>query len=826
MIHYNPLAAHNNLKNVTSRLSATGLPVDPVRLLACANRLEKEGASTAAGLAAGLRRLALGVAKDGKLHADWNAGSTGRLYCKPSLQGMPRAARMAVGDGQRVVITGDWKACHLYLMGHLASDEVLLADLDDGSALSLIGDAVGESRAKVAALAYINGRAEDRGALDPLFMGEDARYAKSGSWILECRTRAHKGLGVSWAGHNLPVDPDKHYAAPGLLLQHVEAQAMVDAANGLLKALEPLRGAELALVLHDELLCLCHPGDAPAVKQALSQAMGEGMSTALGIEPAPPVRVKMGWTWGEVGEDELGPPPAMHAFTRAQWAAHGLENMQDASKAVEYGLMVASIDCPERLMVECSGDAKAKRRVSALAALAKAWAGEEAKPRENEEGPVFESGSESELAERMLAVIGSEVIFDGVRFWECGADGFWFESNLLSRICKFDGAAIRGSGARRVIVSASRARGAVEILKSSLVQDRRYDPNFFDRATKGAVFKGGMIHTLDGEVRKVQPKDRLVRGAEIDVAYDPMASCPRWVAYLGEVWSGADDCDTRIQYFREWLGAAVWGESTAYRGQPLLVGEAETGKSVAVKLVQSLFAPERRSAVLPSDVCGDKAETYLADLQGKTLNAIPDLPAQAIRYVGLMNSILSGEEVKARLLFKQTFTFQPRAAWLMGMNKLPQVSDQSNGFWSRFVVLSFDRVFTGKDADPELFGKLKDERAGIIQWAWEGLLSLRARGFYEEPASSKAAKGEWRSECDTALQYIGECCTPDGDALYSCAAVYDHYQEWCAQRGLKPKNANTFGKAFLGKFEQSFIKNCGGKSTRVRRMGHSELHPV
>ena len=46
----------------------------------------------------------------------------------------------------------------------------------------------------------------------------------------------------------LPVDPDKHYAAPGLLLQHVEAQAMVDAANGLLKALEQLRfDAALAL---------------------------------------------------------------------------------------------------------------------------------------------------------------------------------------------------------------------------------------------------------------------------------------------------------------------------------------------------------------------------------------------------------------------------------------------------------------------------------------------------------------------------------------------------------------------------------------------------
>jgi P4 family phage/plasmid primase-like protien len=820
---YSPIEAHNNMTCVVSHLSTTGLPVDPVALLAIADGLERGGANTAKGL----RKLALSTSPDGKLRAQWSPASTGRLYCKPALQGLPRSARGAVGDGKRVVITADWKACHLYLMGHLASDEVLLADLDDGTALSFIGDAVGADRAKAALLAYINGAAQDRAGLDAVFMGEEARYAKSGSWILTCRDRALKGLGVSWGGHSLKVDAEKHYAAPGLLLQHVEAQAMIDAARSLIKALEPLRGAELALVLHDELLCLSHPGDAPAVKQALSQAMGEGMSTALGIDPAPPVRVKMGWTWGDASEGELGSPPAMRSLTRAQWAAHALENAQDGSKEVEYGLMVASVDCASRVAVLCSTDPKLKRRVSALAAQAQDWTGDDAQaPQGEQDGPVFESGSESELAERLLAVVGSEVVFDGVRFWECGADDFWFESNLLSRLCKFDGAAIRGSAMRRVIVSASRARGAVEILKSSLVQDRRYDPNFFDAATKGAVFKGGMIHTLDGEVRKVRREDRLVRGAEIDVAYDPMASCPRWLAYLGEVWQGAPDCDTRIAYLREWLGAAVWGVTTNYRGQPLLVGEAMTGKSVAVKLVQALFAPERRSALLPSDVCGDKAETYLAALQGKTLNAVPDLPAQAIRYVGLMNSILSGEEVKARLLFKECFTFQPRAAWLMGMNKLPQVSDTSNGFWSRFVVLSFDRVFTGKDADPELFGKLKDERAGIIQWAWEGLLNLKARGFYEEPTSSKAAKGEWRSECDTALQYIGECCAPDGDALYTCSAVYDHYQEWCAQRGLKPKNANTFGKAFLGKFEQSFVKKVGGKPTKVRKMGHSELSPV
>lgn len=822
MIQYNPIRAHNNLQNVTSSLSSVGLPVDPILLLATADRLEKEGQS----MAGGLRRLALSTAKDGKLHADWSTSSTGRLYCKPGLQGFPRSARKAVGDGRRVVITGDWRACHLYLMAHLAGDEVLLADLQDGVALNIIGGAVGQDKAKGAVLSYINGKAEDRGALDPMFMGEDARWCKSGSWILECRTRAHKGLGVQWGGHNLKVEPEKHYAAAGLLLQHVEAQAMVDAANGLIKALEPLRGAELALVLHDELLCLAHPGDAPAVKQALSEAMGEGMSTALGIEPAPPVRVKWGWTWGDVGdEDELGEAPVLYSLTRAQWAVFGMENAQDATKAAEYGLMVASLDRPEELLVKASSDPKLKRRASALAGLAKAWLGDSGKAPESSDAEAFESGSESELADRIMPLIGSEVVFDGARFWECGADGFWFVSDLISRISRFDGSPIRGKAERTVTVSAGRAKGTVEILKSRLIQDRNFDPNFFDKSTKGAVFKGGMIHTLDGEVRKVQGDDRIVRGAEIDVAYDPMASCPRWLAYLGEVWEGAEDCDTRIQYFREWLGAAIWGVSTDYRGQPLLVGEAETGKSVAVKLVQSLFAPERRSALLPSDVCGDKAEMYLADLHGKTLNSIPDLPAQAIRYVGLMNSILSGEEVKARLLFKQTFTFQPCAAWLMGMNKLPQVSDQSNGFWSRFVVLGFDRLFNGKNADPKLIDKLKAERAGIIQWAWEGLLALKDRGFYDEPSSSKTAKGAWRSSCDSALQYIVECCA-DGEGIYTSASVYEHYQGWCERQGLRAKNANAFGQALTAKVGESFLKKLGGKPVKVRKMAHTELDPI
>jgi len=176
----------------------------------------------------------------------------------------------------------------------------------------------------------------------------------------------------------------------------------------------------------------------------------------------------------------------------------------------------------------------------------------------------------------------------------------------------------------------------------------------------------------------------------------------------------------------------------------------------------------------------------------------------------VVKAALLGEPISARKPGGEPFTFSPRSAWILALNTLPPVSDHSRGFWSRLQVLTFKRRFGQAERDINLSSKLRAERAGIIEWAREGLERLQAQAAFTVVPSSTGATAEWRSAGDSVAGYVSEHVEVDGSSVVQVTgdSLYSYYRTWAERSGLKPVSSPVF--------KNRFAALTGAKSKAVR----------
>jgi putative DNA primase/helicase len=149
--------------------------------------------------------------------------------------------------------------------------------------------------------------------------------------------------------------------------------------------------------------------------------------------------------------------------------------------------------------------------------------------------------------------------------------------------------------------------------------------------------------------------------------------------------------------------------------------------------------------------------------------------------------------------------FRPIAGHYFAANKLPGTQDQTEGFWRRFVVLTFNRSFTGDPTrDPNVHTRiLAAELPAIVSWLVAGAVRLLRQGDYTIPASHAKAIAAWRKDADqVALFLIAETRPLRDDETEHmgllAAELYSSYVEWARRNGHRPVASNTFGARLRG----------------------------
>jgi putative DNA primase/helicase len=293
--------------------------------------------------------------------------------------------------------------------------------------------------------------------------------------------------------------------------------------------------------------------------------------------------------------------------------------------------------------------------------------------------------------------------------------------------------------------------------------------------------------------------------------YDPGAGCPRWLQYLDEVF--LSDAET-IQFVQEAVGYAF------HKAIPkavifFLIGDGGNGKSVFIDVISSLCGKENVCNISLNRLNDEK---YLPELFDKMINVSGETPNARCMNTDLIKSVVSGDWVTGREVYKKPSKFKPYAKHYLGMNTLPEIEDHTHGMWRRIHVIEFPRKFSEIEMDVELTGKLLSELSGIFNWALKGYRRLRKQGFiFNESPSMQKSKTRYKQQNSSVVDFaeteLSKMFKRENSVVFKEA--YKAYRDFCISEGIKEAFSKKDFRSAL-ESEGYTIKNSSKHANQVR----------
>ena len=207
----------------------------------------------------------------------------------------------------------------------------------------------------------------------------------------------------------------------------------------------------------------------------------------------------------------------------------------------------------------------------------------------------------------------------------------------------------------------------------------------------------------------------------------------------------------------------------------------------------SLEAMSRHS--IPSDIAG---------LVGKRLVMSSETNETTKLNEGRIKSLTGGDQIAARFLYGNFFTFQPVSKFWLAVNHRPKVSDDTYSFWRRVNLIPFDRTFDQRTADKQLEPVLKAEAPGIFAWAVRGCLEWQRDGL-DPPKRVVAVTQKYQQDNDQVYNFLQDQCVRGETFSVRALTLYQAYRRWAGAQGM-PKDdvlTNTmFGRRMGERFKK------------------------
>lgn len=300
----------------------------------------------------------------------------------------------------------------------------------------------------------------------------------------------------------------------------------------------------------------------------------------------------------------------------------------------------------------------------------------------------------------------------------------------------------------------------------------------------------GLLHLPSG--RLLPPTPAFFTLAASDVAFDPDAAEPsEWFRFLDQVWPGDhESIDTLQEIFGYLLSA-----DTSQQKIPLIVGPKRSGKGTIARVLTALVGQGNVvSPTLNSLATNFGAEPLIgksvAIIGDARLSGKVDRDAITERLLGI-----SGED-------SQSIDRKYRGAWhgrlgvrfLVMSNELPALKDASGALAGRFLLLTMNQSFYGRE-DRGLAARLLSELPGVLNWAREGYLRLNRRGHFVPPASARESVEALEALGSPISAFIKDRCQVAPGLTVSCDDLHSAWREWCVtNRRDYPGTIASFGK--------------------------------
>lgn len=305
-----------------------------------------------------------------------------------------------------------------------------------------------------------------------------------------------------------------------------------------------------------------------------------------------------------------------------------------------------------------------------------------------------------------------------------------------------------------------------------------------DRYTREVNTNQYLINLENGlfnaQTWELQPHDpKILSTIRIGGSYDPTAKCPLFMKYLSEVLP-----ESEHPLIQEILGYFIVPITKAQKCF-VLQGKADSGKSTLLHVVQEvLLRGTENVANLSWNQMSERFGT--AQLYGKMANLFADLPSEKIKSTSVFKAITGEDNISGQHKFRTMFSFKPFSRLLFSCQDPPQNPyDNSDGFYRRLIIITFDHAIQEHKKDTDLKEKLMDEQDGILLWALEGLKRLMANKWkFSETGRTRRALNDYKAKNSSVLAFVQDCCITLPDAECFREDLYNAYVEYCSNSGF------------------------------------------
>lgn len=327
---------------------------------------------------------------------------------------------------------------------------------------------------------------------------------------------------------------------------------------------------------------------------------------------------------------------------------------------------------------------------------------------------------------------------------------------------------------------------------------------------------------------RLRPHDRADRLAKLAPAvYEPDAECPKWQAFL-------DLCQPNpaVQRFLQvFYGYSLLGIIGA---QKLVFhyGEGANGKSTLIEALARLFGPyagtlNAESVTGTQSRGAGQATPDIAQLPGKRLVRVSELPRGEMLREALVKQLTGGEPMMARHNYGNFFELRPVFKATMSGNDKPRIDGVDLGIWRRLSLVVWAQTIP-EDQRREMETVLSEfaaERSGILNWLIAGALIYLEEGLHEPPEVRDATKA-YRADMDQVQGFIDACVRRlpppepgEEPKRVPSRLIYEAYESWCLANAMKPWSEKAFSQTLEKK---GFVKHNG----RIRTFEGIALHDV
>ena len=328
-------------------------------------------------------------------------------------------------------------------------------------------------------------------------------------------------------------------------------------------------------------------------------------------------------------------------------------------------------------------------------------------------------------------------------------------------------------------------------------------PDDLDRGPWLLNCRNGTLDLQKQTLRPHDPADYLTKLCPVE--FNPQAKCPTWERFLSEIF---DYSESLTAYLQRLAGYWLTGLTTEH-ALAVLWGSGANGKSTLINALFHVLGPDysgkaSRDLLLVSH--GDKHPTALAWLHGKRFVAAIESAEGARLDETLIKELTGGDQISARRMREDFWTFEPTHKIALATNHKPQVRGQDYAIWRRLRLIPFTVCFLEDKQDKTLGEKLRAEAPGILTWLVKGCKLWQQHGL-QDPPEVLEATGQYRSEQDTLGAFLLDRCLQGPTYQAKASVLYAAYKDWCEQSGERIISKRKFCAALRDKGFEGYTNN-------------------